>query len=207
MHFAHWRNWCIIPARYRPDNRPAAYITGADPAQSQSIMQGKPATKYNPRQFDSGFFCVNRAAWALLLRLAAGVTMCAASGSRAALKVSPMDNDAKPLRRAAWQHQTTSSTARGYGAAWQRLRLIVLARDNGLCQCPECKASGRIRQASEVDHIVSKARAASLGWSQAQVDSLDNLRSVHTECHRRITMRDQGRNPGQLFDASGRVVW
>lgn len=117
------------------------------------------------------------------------------------------DNPAKKPSRKAWQHPASSSTARGYGYAWQRLRLIVLARDNGLCQCPECKASGRIRQANEVDHIVSKARAASLGWSQAQVDSLDNLRSVHTECHRRITMRDQGRNPGQLFDASGRVVW
>jgi len=117
-----------------------------------------------------------------------------------------MADNAKPLRKA-WQHLTTSSTARGYGYAWQQLRLIVLARDNGLCQCPECKQSGRIRKASEVDHIVSKARAASLGWSQQQVDSLDNLRSVHAECHRRITMLDNGRNPGQLFDASGRVVW
>jgi 5-methylcytosine-specific restriction protein A len=112
-------------------------------------------------------------------------------------------------KRKAWQHQgrDTSSTARGYGSAWQRLRLIVLARDNGLCQCPECKASGRIRKASEVDHIVGKARAAQLGWSRQQVDSLDNLRSVHPECHKRITMLDQGRKPGQLFDASGRVVW
>ena len=73
-YFAHWLKWCIITARYRPDNRPAAYITGADPAQSQSIRQGIPATKYNPRQSDSGFFYVIRAAWALLLRLAAGVT-------------------------------------------------------------------------------------------------------------------------------------
>ena len=105
-----------------------------------------------------------------------------------------MADNAKPLRKA-WQHPTTSSTARGYGYAWQQLRLIVLARDNGLCQCPECK------------HIVSKARAAHLGWSQQQVDSLDNLRAVHSECHRRITMLDNGRNPGQLFDASGRVVW
>lgn len=117
-----------------------------------------------------------------------------------------MADNAKPSRKA-WQHPTTSSTARGYGYAWQQLRLIVLARDNGLCQCPECKQSGRIRKASEVDHIVSKARAAQLGWSQQQVDSLDNLRSVHPECHKRITMRDQGREPGQLFDASGRVVW
>lgn len=110
--------------------------------------------------------------------------------------------------RKAWQHQgrDTSSTARGYGSAWQRLRLIVLARDCGVCQCPECKQSGRIRKASEVDHIVSKARAASMGWSQAQTDSMGNLRAVHPECHKRITMIDQGRNPGQLFDASGRVI-
>ena len=205
-YFAHCLIWCIITPRYRPDNRPAAYIIGAYFAQSQRHLDGNPPPKTTRIISDSGFFYVISATWAYLLRLAAIVTRYAAPGNRPALRVSPMVDNAKPSRKA-WQHPTTSSTARGYGSAWQRLRLIVLARDNGLCQCPECKSSGRIRKAREVDHIVSKAKAAQLGWTQRQVDSLDNLRSVHSECHKRITMRDQGRNPGQLFDAGGRVVW
>ena len=49
--------------------------------------------------------------------------------------------------------------------------------------------------AHEVDHIVSKARAAAMGWTQERTDSLANLRAVNRECHKRITMIEQGRTP------------
>ena len=113
--------------------------------------------------------------------------------------------------REAWQHRgNTSSTERGYGSQWRKLRLIVLRRDNGLCQCPECMGGvKRVTQAHEVDHIVSKARAERMGWTQGQIDALSNLRAVNRECHKRITQIDQGRTPTDRarFDSSGRVIW
>lgn len=74
---------------------------------------------------------------------------------------------------------------RGYGKEWSKLRLVVLARDCGLCQCPHCKASGAITIATEVDHIKPKA----LGGT----DEMSNLRSVSHDCHVRLTAEQQGR--------------
>jgi 5-methylcytosine-specific restriction protein A len=71
----------------------------------------------------------------------------------------------------------------GYGTAWDRLRLVVLKRDGYLCQCAECKSSGRVRLASQVDHIRPKARGGS--------DALDNLQAIHAECHRRKTNAEE----------------
>lgn len=44
-----------------------------------------------------------------------------------------------------------SSTARGYGADWQRLRLQVLAEEP---LCRFCAEQGKVTAATEVDHIV-----------------------------------------------------
>lgn len=64
---------------------------------------------------------------------------------------------------------------RGYGTAWQRVREVVLRRDGGLCRCARCTASGEVRVAHEVDHVVPKH----LGGT----DDLDNLRAINRECH------------------------
>ncbi len=87
------------------------------------------------------------------------------------------------------KHQSASGWAdkargtrheRGYGNAWDRLRLGILRRDDYLCQCPECQGGTlRLRLANEVDHIKPKAQGGD--------DSPDNLRAVNAECHRRIT--------------------
>lgn len=84
----------------------------------------------------------------------------------------------------AWSR--TSRQSRGYGAQWDRLRIAVLRRDNGLCQCDECQG-GRVRitPATEVDHIKPKA--------QGGTDDPDNLRAVAHECHLRITAQQMGR--------------
>lgn len=89
--------------------------------------------------------------------------------------------DVKP-----WASSKLSSTARGYGARWQRIRLQVLERDGYLCQCPECKASGRVNVnvATEVDHIRRKADGGG--------DDLANLRAVAHECHKRLTIEQGG---------------
>ena len=86
----------------------------------------------------------------------------------------------------------TSRQSRDYGAEWDKLRLEVLRRDNGLCQCSHCKAAGLITIASEVDHIVSRARAKQLGWSKARTEDPANLQAINTECHKRKTIEENG---------------
>jgi 5-methylcytosine-specific restriction protein A len=87
----------------------------------------------------------------------------------------------------------TSRHARGYGAQWEKTRAAVLERDCYLCQCTYCKAEHRTTLATQVDHVVSRARAKVLGWSAAQVEHPDNLQSISEDCHKRKTMEEQGK--------------
>lgn len=66
---------------------------------------------------------------------------------------------------------------RGYGAEWSKLRRQVLRRDKGLCQ--SCRRAGRATVATEVDHIVAKARGG--------LDELSNLEALCQSCHRNKT--------------------
>ena len=90
---------------------------------------------------------------------------------------------------------TTSRQSRGYGAAWDRLRKRILKRDNYLCQCKHCKAEHRVTPASEVDHIVSKAKAKAMGWTTAQINDELNLQAINSDCHVRKTLEDIGAEP------------
>jgi 5-methylcytosine-specific restriction protein A len=80
-----------------------------------------------------------------------------------------------------------SRHARGYGAAWERLRKAILARDDGLCQ--PCKRQGRVTVARHVDHITPKARGGT--------DDPKNLEAICVECHRTKTARE-GRGGSNL---------
>lgn len=87
------------------------------------------------------------------------------------------------MRKTGWSSE--SRHTRGYGAAWDRLRLQVLRRDHGLCMCPECQGGKlRLTIATEVDHRVPKA----LGGG----DGLDNLQAINTDCHKRKTVEENG---------------
>lgn len=86
---------------------------------------------------------------------------------------------------------TESRHARGYGNAWDKLRVQILKRDCGMCQCEQCK--GLKLKGTEVHHIVSKHKAKQLGWSTADIDNPLNLQCVNTECHKRITLAEQGK--------------
>jgi 5-methylcytosine-specific restriction protein A len=89
-----------------------------------------------------------------------------------------------------------SRHARGYGAAWDKLRKTILERDNWLCHCPKCKGGDlRIRPATQVDHIVQKA--------QGGTDDPANLRAVNAECHKRITLEQMGRKPRRRIALDG----
>lgn len=89
----------------------------------------------------------------------------------------------------ATERASGSTTARGYGHQWQKLRLRILRRDRNLCQCEECRSSGRIRPAHAVDHIVRKEQGGS--------DDPSNLQSINYDCHLRKTAREHGgQTPG-----------
>lgn len=77
-----------------------------------------------------------------------------------------------------------SSSSRGYGAAWRKMRLRVLARDKYLCVI--CKKS----EAKEVDHIKEKAKGGT--------DDIENLQSLCVQCH-----KDKTNNRGFGCDSRG----
>lgn len=83
----------------------------------------------------------------------------------------------RPIPRKAWRTSTQTTTERGYGWEWQKLRKRILQRDKYLCQ--PCKANGRITSATEVDHCIAKVNGGT--------DDPDNLRAICTPCHKAKT--------------------
>lgn len=81
-----------------------------------------------------------------------------------------------------WNH--TRSSSQRLGPGWQRLRDQVLKRDQYICQCARCKASGRVRIAGEVDHIIPRSRGGRT--------ELSNLQAINVECHRIKTTEEKG---------------
>lgn len=79
-------------------------------------------------------------------------------------------------KRSGWNRRvdrTGSTTERGYGYVWSKLRKRILQRDKHLCVA--CKAKGRITEATDVDHVVCKA--------QGGTDDESNLQSLCSPCH------------------------
>lgn len=81
-------------------------------------------------------------------------------------------------RRSAYDATRPSAAARGYGAAWRKIRAEVLASEP---MCRVCASKGRRTSAVEVDH--------------ADGDSRNNARSNHVPMcrhhHSQRTARDQ----------------
>ena len=76
------------------------------------------------------------------------------------------------------REQTT--TERGYGHAWRKIRKRIAERDHHLCQ--PCQRAGRTTVFDEVDHIVPKARGGT--------DDDANLECICRRCHREKTARE-----------------
>ena len=102
----------------------------------------------------------------------------------------------------AWSKESRQS--RGYGAAWDRIRKVVLKRDFGLCQ--PCRKRGLVTIATAVDHIVSKAKAAALRWSLARIDGEDNLQAICKDCHDVKSQEEQGKTT-RVKTAAGPDGW
>lgn len=77
-----------------------------------------------------------------------------------------------------------SPTARGYGAAWRRLRGMVLAQSP---LCARCQAP-----AAEVDHVLPKSKGGT--------DHLENLQALCRLCHNRKTYHEDGCRGGLKND-------
>ena len=86
---------------------------------------------------------------------------------------------------------TSDRGSRGYGASWDRLRAQAMKRDTYMCQ--PCKKSGFITNATQVDHIVPKAKGGT--------DDLDNLQAICSECHKSKTIIDKGGRPSVRVNA------
>lgn len=81
-----------------------------------------------------------------------------------------------------------ATTPRQRGSAWMKTRDRILRRDNGLCQCDECQAAGRVRLAHEVDHRIPL-------W-KGGADSDENLQAINTDCHARKTAAEAKERAG-----------
>lgn len=86
---------------------------------------------------------------------------------------TPCPDHARVAQRAHDARRGTSAS-RGYGARWQRLRKMVLARD------PICKICNR-EPSTDADHIVAKPVGR---------DAMENLRGLCHSCHSKKTVRE-----------------
>lgn len=88
-----------------------------------------------------------------------------------------------------WSKESRQS--RGYGAEWEKVRQVVIKRAKGLCE--KCQRNGRVVMGKDVDHVVSKAKAAAMRWSKARIDHPSNLQYICRPCHLEKTAKETGR--------------
>lgn len=99
--------------------------------------------------------------------------------------------DAHPIQQwAKRQARQGTTTERGYGHAWRKLRKLILERDGYLCQV--ALAEGRIEAATEVDHRINKATWLELHGTLAGVDDPSNLQAISATRHR-LKTREEAR--------------
>lgn len=115
-------------------------------------------------------------------------SICRAAGCGKTI-AAPGYCDRHAKQASGWNRTTTASTTdRGYGHAWRKLRDKILIRDLFLCQ--RCKRADRITRANEVDHIKNKAAARAEGWTEAQIDDPSNLEAICSHCHKLKTSKE-----------------
>jgi len=89
-----------------------------------------------------------------------------------------------------WNRGTAES--RGYGPAWRKLRVRILKRDGFVCQCSDCKSAFLVTEATEVDHVLSKAKWLKRFGNLVGVDDPTNLQAINRDCHKRKTAIEMG---------------
>ena len=76
-----------------------------------------------------------------------------------------------------------SAHARGYGARWQRARLLFL---DAHPLCMRCEAKGRVTPANVVDHIEPHKGNRELFWDES------NWQALCAPCHNSKTAKEDG---------------
>lgn len=85
-----------------------------------------------------------------------------------------------------WQKQKGNRHERGYGNAWQKLRLTILDRDEHLCQ--KCLAQGVFTRGTHIDHITPKSKGGT--------DDPANLQTLCKPCHDHKTATERREGAG-----------
>ena len=93
----------------------------------------------------------------------------------------------KPDKERGNRHQ------RGYGNEWDKIRQYVLQMNLGMCS--GCLDNGQYTKATQIDHIIPKAKGGS--------DDIDNLQPLCEPCHKLKTARDKGHKPRLGSDSEG----
>lgn len=97
-------------------------------------------------------------------------------------------DDAKAWARKESAPKTT--TQRGYGWRWQKLRQRILERDKYLCQ--PCLEEGRITEGRDVDHKINKAHGGT--------DDPENLQVICPSCHKAKSQQESQRRGNSRRD-------
>ena len=88
------------------------------------------------------------------------------------------------------------TTQRIRGRRLQHIRKQYFSQDP---LCVLCKAKGRIRLATALDHIQALTNGGT--------DTPDNRQGLCSECHEDKTRQDLGQRERVKFDDQGRVIW
>jgi 5-methylcytosine-specific restriction protein A len=78
-----------------------------------------------------------------------------------------------------------SPAKQGYGYRWQKAREVYLQR-HPFCECPDCRAQGRLLPATVVDHRIPHRGDMALFWD------VSNWQAMSKRCHDRKTARETG---------------
>ncbi len=89
----------------------------------------------------------------------------------------------KSVMSSKYDRRRGTSTERGYGVRWRRLRTWFL---NAHPLCAECQRQGKLIPAALVDHIIPHRGDSALLYDPA------NLQSLCTTCHNRKTATEDG---------------
>mgnify|MGYP000170916768 CR=1 FL=1 len=96
--------------------------------------------------------------------------------------------------RKAWQKRGNPNRhQQGYGSSWDKLRKVILERDNHLCQM--CLAKGRPVPGNQCDHKIPKAKGGT--------DDPSNLWILCKPYHLEKTLRENGRRSKPITGVDG----
>ena len=102
-------------------------------------------------------------------------------------------------KQPSWRTDKRSSTERGYGSEWRKVRNAYLY-EHPLCVF--CLKEGKTVAAGVVDHIVPHKGDQALMWDMGNLQSL--CASHHNSDKQMLERSGRKRT---TFDADGRVVW